>query len=245
VGAGVTYFTSGLTSTFDGSQWVIQNVSPAPPVRSFFGFSPEPTGTTLLFGGTDVLSSQYLNDTWRWNGTGWTQLSPLHSPPPSEGPALVEDGANSRVLLVGGYNGGLLRTVWAWDGSDWSELTSAALPNDTSWVGVAYDPQRKVVVALTRTSDLNDAGQPVSKLQIAELAGDAWTTRYTFPSSTTSAAIVGYDPTSAAVLFGGSPSPGLWNGSAWIPLPTTAQLPPRADCVALDEGQNQCATPTR
>ena len=39
------------------------------------------TGQLVLFGGFDQQHGADLNDTWTWNGTTWTQLSPATSPP--------------------------------------------------------------------------------------------------------------------------------------------------------------------
>ena len=62
-----------------------EQLSPAtsPPARYSASMAYDSgTGQLVLFGGTNNYSGNGpLNDTWIWNGTMWTQLSPATSPP--------------------------------------------------------------------------------------------------------------------------------------------------------------------
>jgi hypothetical protein len=60
--------------------------------------------------------------TWVWNGSGWTQLHPLHEPTASAS-GLFADPISHRVLLVGmNFAKGSAIEIWAWSGTDWSQL---------------------------------------------------------------------------------------------------------------------------
>ena len=62
-------------------------------------------------------------DTWSWNGTTWTQLSPATSPPARAYGSMTYDGANQRVVLYAGRTNlptTYPTTAWSWDGSTWA-----------------------------------------------------------------------------------------------------------------------------
>jgi hypothetical protein len=62
--------------------------------------------------------------TWRWDGTKFTSLQPMHEPDACGG--LSPDTANHRVLLYGWSAGGMLAPqfeVWSWSANDWSQTT--------------------------------------------------------------------------------------------------------------------------
>jgi hypothetical protein len=70
------------------------------------------TATVLLFGGISgdrapasaMLPVTALGDTWSWNGTTWTKLSPATSPAARYGASMAYDPATEAMLLFGdGY----------------------------------------------------------------------------------------------------------------------------------------------
>jgi hypothetical protein len=56
-------------------------------------------GTVVLFGGQS--RSRSLNDTWTWDGSGWTQARAATSPPPMDNAQMTYDPVTHDVLLVG------------------------------------------------------------------------------------------------------------------------------------------------
>lgn len=60
------------------------------------------TATVLLFGGTSTALSAVvpLDETWSWNSTAWTRLSPAGSPPLSGGASMAYDPGTEALLLV-------------------------------------------------------------------------------------------------------------------------------------------------
>ncbi len=79
------------------------------------------THASLLFGGAG------MSDTWTWDGTTRTQLTPSTTPGQLAGsgpdPAVTYDADHQMVLLFGGWGGsGYLNSLWAWDGETWTRL---------------------------------------------------------------------------------------------------------------------------
>jgi len=85
-------------------------------------------GQVTLFGGYN--GTTYFSDTWVWNGSAWTALSPVHSPSPRSNFSMVFDSIHGRVLLFGGVGpSGQLSDTWSWDGVDWTALSPATTPD--------------------------------------------------------------------------------------------------------------------
>lgn len=133
------------TWTWTGTSWLAMNPRHSPTPRLYSSMAYDPTSRqVLLFGGHPIPDTlyQYLGDSWAWNGSDWTQLSPAHSPSPRQGAALVTYVAQSRVLLIGGAAEGDLSDAWAWDGRDWLPIPSLG-PRDGA---AATDVGSKVIL---------------------------------------------------------------------------------------------------
>jgi hypothetical protein len=71
-------------------------------------------------------------DTWKWDGTSWTELHPVHLPELWQ-PAMAYDPNRHQVVLYGPDRRSPSEwQTWTWDGNDWS-LHSAS-PNPGRWV---------------------------------------------------------------------------------------------------------------
>ena len=97
-GGGVGGFLQD-TWTWDGSDWTVRSPTGAPPITRTAGLAfSRQLGQLVMFGGMlgyaedffdvpDVLlqniggDSFFLNTTWAWNGSSWTQLATRASPP--------------------------------------------------------------------------------------------------------------------------------------------------------------------
>ena len=116
----------------------------------------------ILFGGLSG-SWKFLNDTWAWDGTKWTQLHPHHSPPPrsfasfSSGPlpgTSGDPGDNSNsvtrmdddLVLFGGVSstGAFLNDTWIWNGNDWKEVHPRTLPPPRVAASQSIAPSRSL-----------------------------------------------------------------------------------------------------
>jgi hypothetical protein len=102
------------TWTWDGNNWMVHTPATQPPLRfdSSAAFEPH-LGNVVLFGGGSQSDGSALDDTWRWTGTDWQQLTPVHTPTPRDLFALAYDDAIGSLVLFGGSGaGGLLDDTW-------------------------------------------------------------------------------------------------------------------------------------
>jgi cysteine-rich repeat protein len=109
----------------------------------------------VLFGGDFF---EYLQDTWEWNGTRWTNLTPEVVPPEwpcgRDAVAMAYDSARGRTILFGGsadpFYSAPFQDLWEWDGTGWMDLTPAVIPPEwpraRSAHAMVYDSSRGVVV---------------------------------------------------------------------------------------------------
>lgn len=131
------------------------NVTPAisPTARRFCAITFDPSnGKILLFGGLDA-SGTHLNDTWTFDGTTWTQLSPSGSlPPVRRQHHLVTRLDFGDVILCGGQDATLSGSAkwridtWRWDGAHWIQIPTSAHPNGQVANDAAYDLIRQRIV---------------------------------------------------------------------------------------------------
>lgn len=94
----------------------------------------------VLFGGYD--GSQYLNDTWVFNGTDWVQVNTTSAPPARSAAAMSYDRTMKKFVLFGGYNGNYLGDTWLWDGvaQTWTQATPSTQPTAVTLPMLFTDP---------------------------------------------------------------------------------------------------------
>lgn len=95
----------------------------------------------VMFGGEN--DDGFLEDTWTWNGTAWTNKTPADNPPGREWGTMVYDAAGQEIVLFGGDG---QNDTWTWDGSNWTEENPTVTPPTSRAPAMAYDPNRQVVV---------------------------------------------------------------------------------------------------
>lgn len=100
-----------------------------------------------MYGGlwNDVATSNYLGDTWEFDGTSWTQVFPATSPGARAYHAMGYDPVAQRVVLHGGFEvgHGQFNDMWTWDGSVWTQVASGGTaPVNRQVCGMAYDAAR-------------------------------------------------------------------------------------------------------
>jgi hypothetical protein len=93
-----------------------------PPARIYAAMAYDlRTHELVMYGGFTALSQAGgLNDTWAWDGKGWTQFHP-QTVPAIQNPSMAYDAPNHELLLVGSEVNGQQRrnSLWAWKGGDW------------------------------------------------------------------------------------------------------------------------------
>ena len=176
------------------------------------------TNNIVLFGG---FNSTELADTWTWNGSAWTKLSPATSPPALRGASMVYDAATNNVVLFGGLSAtGLVANTWTWNGTTWTEQTATG-PAARSGASMAYDATTHNVVLFGGEGSTG----PLSDTWV--WSGTAWTSP-TLTNPAPSArynSSVAYDAaTSNVVLYGGENATSAisdtwtWDGTNWTKL---------------------------
>ncbi len=132
----------GDTWLWDGNNWTQANPATSPVARDGAVMVYDAAHSqVMMFGGSGGQYLQSLADTWIWNGSNWTQLSPANSPSAREDYSMVYDAAHSQVVLFGGEdaNGNYLNDTWIWNGTTWTQLTPSTPPPARDAQGMAYD----------------------------------------------------------------------------------------------------------
>src|SRR5207253_11503361 len=85
--------------------------------------------------------SYYLNDTWTFNGSKWTQQHPATAPSARDDAAMAFDVVHGNTVLFGGRDSvsNYLADTWLWSGSTWVQQSPANAP-PTRWNSMmSYD----------------------------------------------------------------------------------------------------------
>src|SRR5487761_1080572 len=115
-------------------------VSPPPRFSAAMAYDAG-TSTVVLFGGCCDANGGNLGDTWSWDSSKWTQLSPADSPPARFAAGMAYDAGHATIVLFGGKGacGAPCGDTWTWDGTTWSAQHPATSPPARSAAGMAYD----------------------------------------------------------------------------------------------------------
>jgi hypothetical protein len=99
----------------------------------------------ILFGGgvPNQHDVTYLNTTWTWDGTTWTQRAPPSAPEPRTNAAMAYNSAAQEIILYGGSGqAATFNDLWAWDGITWTQQHSAQIPPARQQGYLVYDDAR-------------------------------------------------------------------------------------------------------
>jgi uncharacterized protein (TIGR03437 family) len=142
----------GDTWTWDGANWTQESPQTLPSPRIYSAMAYDSAhDQVVLFGGFEYRTNgatyeiDFLNDTWLWDGSNWTQASPQTSPSGRDGIAMAYDSAHSQVVLFGGgvATNNLMPVpgadTWIWSGGA-LVASVAAVVNGASFVGGGVVP---------------------------------------------------------------------------------------------------------
>lgn len=139
-----------VTWTWNGTTWRKHVPATSPPNRDQASMAYDPaTRTVVLFGGIEGGAGAWLNDTWTWDGTAWTQQVPAASPKARLWASMAYDAATRTVVLFGGDHhavGDPFNDTWTWHGTTWVRQRPATKPSARSFASIAYDKATKTVV---------------------------------------------------------------------------------------------------
>lgn len=119
---------AGNVFEFDGTTWTNKKDSKdKPTIRRFSSLSYDPgLKKTVLFGGYD--DSDFIDQTWLWDGTNWTRVK--KNPPPPRAQAVTwYDATAKKTLLYGGVGRKdatsrveRFADMWSFDGNGWTDM---------------------------------------------------------------------------------------------------------------------------
>jgi|GEM_PF-5210090 len=202
------------TYDFTTKRWTKVNTANSPGVRFLFTMAYMPNVGVVLYGGMD-LSSNFLTDTWVFNGTDWQQINTTANPTSSILGCICFESNGNRILYFGGKDsqGTYYNELWAFDGTNWSQVTtSGTAPSARGYTAMAYDSSNKIVVlygGFDGSQFLNDTWE-------LDMVTNTWanpTTGGTAPPALVYHAMA-FDG-SNIVLVGGQDSGGAYNGDIY------------------------------
>jgi hypothetical protein len=251
------------TWEWDGAAGTWARKTPAggeqPPPRAQHAMTWDPVRRrVLLHGGSDGIvftdggfHSTYRQDTWEWDGTTWTEVTPAGAKPsPRQSPGLAWDRERDRAVLFGGgeYDGrDPVADTWEWDGGSrtWTERTPATSPEARQGHAMAFHPVRKTVLLFGGSTG-------------SQYLGDTWEWNGATGAWTPLAAASGPARRFSAtmewdgdrlLLYGGALDGFVMSGQTWAwddpagtwdRLGDTAPMPPRAyHAMAYDAGRGK------
>lgn len=145
---------SGKSDTWErnGTVWIAINSSTGPGIRSKHAMAYDHQHQrSVLFGGLDANGAS-TNDTWEWDGAGWTQAATT-GPSSRFGHAMAFDETCGKVILFGGFDQTSQRDTWAWNGATWFLVTNSG-PAPRRDQAMAYDSIRGTIVMFGGRQDL-------------------------------------------------------------------------------------------
>jgi hypothetical protein len=173
---------SSETFRLAGSNWSLSLSSspPYPTARYGAAMMADPDrGRVVLFGGCSVArgTGPPLGDTWEWNGSAWTQLSPAIAPSARTGATLIYDEVRRQGVLFGGttnatcWGGSESGETWEFDGTTgaWTLVAAESLDGGRGGHAATFDARRGRVVI---HGGWIDGGQ---MSDVMEYDGLAWT----------------------------------------------------------------------
>jgi hypothetical protein len=212
---------------FSGAAW--KNFAPAdfkkkPQTRRFSSAAYDQSlKKTVLFGGYN--ETNYIDDTWLWDGTTWTQIT-KNLPYDRSHAAMWYDPTMKKTLIYGGIGQRnrdarieRFSDMWSFDGTGWTQMKSiTSTPGQRYGTQVVVDPGSKNVY-LFGGMKLNVNGNT----QTQTYANDFWkwdgaqwtqiTTSTTPPPRENSA--LAFDPlTNDMITFGGWA--GFYRSDLWL-----------------------------
>jgi cysteine-rich repeat protein len=168
-------------------------------------------GKTVLFGGI-TSDNTVLADTWEFDGTTWTQVAPVASPPGRFESSIVFDASRGTIVLFGGRTlSAYLSDTWEYNGSTWTPVSVITQPAPRASHAMAYDPIGSRIVMV--------GGSPACDTW--QFATGQWTLIPGSPACRRSPALAYQPSIGRVVMFGGLTSTGYtaetWElaGSTW------------------------------
>ena len=202
------------TWLWDGTAWSRPSPATSPSARGGAALTYDVgRERVVMFGGRSIPGSVLLTDTWEWDGTTWSDVTPATPSPTSEACSLAYDAAQARSLMTcWTYDVSYHGETWSWDGVAWSPHV-AANPLPLPGLGLVYDATRAQVVHVA------------SDFSVWAWDGSDWTqvVPVATPPARYGASVVFAPSRGQVMLFGGTSSADnttlndtwSWDGVTW------------------------------
>ncbi|MCA8948516.1 MAG: hypothetical protein KDE27_03390 [Planctomycetes bacterium] len=224
--------------------WLPIPTPSSPGVRNRAVMVTDAAGVAALFGGVLPLSGTYPQDTWTFDGTAWTNVSPAIQPSARTMHAMAHDVGRGRIVLYGGYaavtTGPLYPTdTWEWDGTSWTRILTAHNPGVRPSLAMAHDQARGRTIAYGGWAPLTLP----AVVGTWEYDGVDWVQMpVSIDPGPRREAAMAYLPGKGTVLCGGLAHDETWvyDGASWTPETHLAHPPEvRLATLVLDPGTNE------
>lgn len=131
--------------------WTQASPATHPSARIGAAMTYDPVAKRLvLFGGVTQprTNPTYVSETWTWDGTNWTNVTPATNLPPGRvAPAFAYDPVRQRAVLFGGSGSGApVGDTWEWDGTQWTQRMSVVGPAARIGASLTWDAARRRLV---------------------------------------------------------------------------------------------------
>ncbi|HUU98481.1 MAG TPA: kelch repeat-containing protein [Phycisphaerae bacterium] len=140
------------TWEYSGTTWSQKEPDPNDPWphgRRQGAMAYSGSGVITLFGGVWLADHivHWLQDTWEWDGTDWTEIVLQNKPIARSGHAMAYDSSEDVNVLFGGSTGG--DETWEWNGTIWSETCddpNCVHPGMRHYHKLSYDSEDSLIV---------------------------------------------------------------------------------------------------
>jgi hypothetical protein len=234
------------TWTYDGDSWQLRTPQTFPSERDEVSMAYDSArNVVVLFGGFAQDINDEAQDTWEWDGSGWTRVETANSPPARQRASLSFDSTRNTLVLYGGDQNGIPSAdTWEYNGSNWQHIPTANNPGPRTEASIAYDPFRQQTVLFGGTTSGGPSG---SRDETWLYNGSNWTqasSANTPPARM--AQVSAWSASRGSVMMGfGVSSFGArndlweWNGTDWTELTPATTPGERSDCgMVFDVARN-------
>lgn len=226
-----------------------------PPAREYGMMAYDVAdGYVLYFGGFNNLTSAYSDQTWKFSGGVWSELTPALSPPPTFAGAMAYDPYGGYVMLFGGWtNSGLSNETWGYQAGNWFVVCATLCsgfypPSGRAYTSIAYDPVDEYMVLFGGYGGLNH-NSILGDTWVFEQTGThigVWFNETAYLGSSAPAPRANEGMTwdqrdGEIVLFGGGNSTALF-GDTWVFKGLGVKWSEPVVCGG--PGQSACSSPT-
>lgn len=147
---------SDETWSWNGQRWLDRTAGARPPHRYHHAMATDVARARVVLHAGDIGTDCFVcgadadGDTWEWDGTSWTEMSPATVPRGRSRIGFTYDPVRAKIVAFGGNDPGpavsLRNDLWEWDGIDWRDVTPPINnPPGRTIPAMFYDDRRQIL----------------------------------------------------------------------------------------------------